>query len=343
MLDATLLRRGGSISVFDLKDVHFSYEGIEALKDFNLTIGEEGSIILGANGSGKSTLLALLDCLLFPQAGSIRFLGQEVAESSFSDKVFSRDFRKRVGFMFQNPDVQLFSATVNDEVAFGPLQLGLDYEDVRERVADTLGMVGIQHLKDRSPHTLSGGEKKKVALASILSVNPQVLLLDEPTGNLDPRTTAWLQDLLCELAREGKIIIMATHDLTLAENVGRHGVVIGEDHRLATQGRIADILSDRALLSEANLIHEHIHSHGGSVHAHGHGHFADHEHEHPDVEYRNVPLEELKSHITECLQHSREMRFLAQSAREKGIMKDIAQMERVLERMAGKGKPRNKK
>jgi len=331
------------MSVFHLEDVHFSYGGIEALKGINLTIRGEGTVILGANGSGKSTLLALLDCLLFPQAGRISFLGQEVPESSFSDRAFSRDFRKRVGFMFQNPDVQLFSATVVDEVAFGPLQLGLDSDEVRGRVADTIEMVGIQHLKDRSPHTLSGGEKKKVALASILSINPQVLLLDEPTGNLDPRTAAWLQDLLCELIQEGKTIIMATHDLTLAENVGRQGVVIGEDHKLAVQGRIDDILSDRLLLSEANLIHEHVHSHGGSVHAHGHGHFRDHEHEHPDVERMNVPLEKLRSHIAECLQHCREMRSLARSARERGIMRDIEQLERVLERMARKGKPRNKK
>lgn len=321
------------MSVFHLEDVHFSYGGIEALKGINLTIGKEGTVILGANGSGKSTLLALLDCLLFPQAGSISFLGQGVAESSFSDRAFSRDFRKRVGFMFQNPDVQLFSATVADEVAFGPLQLGLDSDEVRDRVADTLEMVGIQRLKDRSPHTLSGGEKKKVALASILSVNPQVLLLDEPTGNLDPRTAAWLQDLLCELMREGKTIIMATHDLTLAENVGRQGVVIGEDHRLAAQGRIADILSDRVLLSEANLIHEHVHSHRGSVHAHGHGHFRDHTHDHSPGEKRDAQIANLESHIAECLRHAHEMRTIARLMREQNLIKKVNDLDEMLGRM----------
>ena len=116
----------------------------------------------------------------------------------------SRYFRKKVGFVFQNPDVQLFCSNVYDEVAFGPLQLDLPKEEVKKRVEDVMAMVGITHLKGRSPHTLSGGEKKKVCIASVLSVNPDVLLLDEPTGGLDPRSQLWLIELLAGAGEVGQ-------------------------------------------------------------------------------------------------------------------------------------------
>ncbi len=128
-----------------------------------------------------------------------------------------------MGFVFQNPDVQLFCSTVFDEVAFGPLQLDLSKDEVIKRTEEVMSMVGIAGLRDRSPHTLSGGEKKKVCLASVLSVNPDVLLLDEPTAGLDPRSQLWLIELLQGLTKAGKTIITATHDLDIIEQISSQG------------------------------------------------------------------------------------------------------------------------
>ena len=331
------------MNVFELEEVHFSYDGIDALKDITLSIEEEGLVILGANGSGKSTLLSLLDCLIFPQRGRLKVGGQDIDESSFSDKNFSQCFRSRIGFMFQNPDVQLFCSTVEEEIGFAPLQLGLPHEEIEGRVSDTLKMVGIEHLRDRSPHTLSGGEKKKVALASLLSFSPQVLLLDEPTSNLDPRTSAWLADLLCELAYEGKTIIMATHDLEIAESVSRNAVIIGENHRILAEGKTEEILADRRLLTDANLIHEHVHSHGESSHVHSHGHFRDHVHDHERGIREDALKEKLNSHIADCFSHTHQMRQLAKDIPESKFMPEIERIEKSLGRMAENAQKRMRK
>jgi cobalt/nickel transport system ATP-binding protein len=213
--------------------------------------------LLGANGCGKSTLLKLLDGLLFPAAGGYRAFGQAVTEANLEDEQFSRGFRARVGFVFQNSDAQVFSATVREEVAFGPLQLGLDREAVHARVADVLGLLGIARLADRAPHQLSGGERKRVAIASVLATNPEVLLFDEPTAGLDPRTQAWLLELIDELHRAGKTIVCATHDLHSLAWVADRCVVFSEDHRIVLEGAPAEILGDRARLVELNLLHDH--------------------------------------------------------------------------------------
>src|SRR4029077_2094392 len=142
--------------------------------------------LLGANGSGKSTLLRILDGLIFPSAGEVLFGGVELIEDHFAEDEFAYDFRRRVGLVFQNPDVQLFNPTVFDEVAFGPLQMRWTKNEIRERVAATMDTLEISHLKDRPPHRLSGGEKKRVAIASVLVLDPEVLLLDEPPAALAP-------------------------------------------------------------------------------------------------------------------------------------------------------------
>jgi cobalt/nickel transport system ATP-binding protein len=213
-------------------------------------------VLLGANGSGKSTLLRLLAGLIFPTAGRVRAFGTELAEEKLETDTFRRFFRSRVGFLFQNADVQLFSPTVAEEVAFGPLQLDLSQEEAAGRVADVLAMLGIGGLRDRSPLHLSGGEKKKVALAAMLAVNPAVLLLDEPTAALDPRSRYWFTELAGELAGAGKTFVTATHDLTLAERIATRIVVMGEDHRVVAAGPPAAVLADRELLVGANLLHE---------------------------------------------------------------------------------------
>jgi len=268
--------------VFEVKNVDYSCLGkFPALSGVNLEIrARERISVLGANGSGKSSLLHMLNGLIFPQQGEVRFMGRLLSEDVFRNEEFNSFFRKTVGFVFQNSDIQLFSPTVRDEIAFGPVQLGLSMEEMEERVNDLLDMLNIRNLSDRPPYQLSGGEKKKVAIASILAVNPDVLLLDEPTNGLDPKTQSWLLDLLEELHRVGKTLVTATHDLSIVERISDRTVVLGEDHTVAAARKTREILSDTPLLLNVNLIHEHLHCHNGMVHVHEHGHFSEHEHVH---------------------------------------------------------------
>jgi cobalt/nickel transport system ATP-binding protein len=272
-------------AIFDLRGVSYSYVGkINALKEISLIIsqGEQVSI-MGANGSGKSTLLAIMDALVYPTSGEYRAFGKVVCEEIFdsiNDNEFRSYFRRKVGFVFQNSDVQLFMPTVFEEIAFGPLQLDLPREDVLSRVDDVMEMMDLKRLQDRAPHTLSGGEKKKVCIASVLVNNPDVLLLDEPTAGLDPRTQLWLIELLQDLGRAGKTVITATHDLDIIEQISNRAVVIGEDHVVKVDKKTKAVLGDLDLLLEANLIHKHMHRHGAIVHQHLHAHEKEHTHEH---------------------------------------------------------------
>lgn len=272
-------------AVFDLRNVSYSYVGkINALKDTYLKVkyGEQISII-GTNGSGKSTLLAILNGLIYPTSGEFYAFDNQITEDVFDaikENEFRSYFRTKVGFVFQNSDVQLFSPTVFEEIAFGPLQLGIASDEVKSRVADVMEMMGIAKLKDRTPHTLSGGEKKKVCIASVLVNNPDVLLLDEPTAGLDPRTQLWLVELLEELGRLGKTVITATHDLETVERISNRAIVMGEDHCVKADGKTTEVLDDLTLLLKVNLVHEHMHLHGKTVHEHLHGHGKEHLHEH---------------------------------------------------------------
>ena len=170
--------------------------------------------------------------------------------------------------------------TVFEEIAFGPLQLDLPLDEVKTRAKDVLDMMEIAETKDRSPHTLSGGEKKKVCIASVLANNPDVLLLDEPSAGLDPRTQLWLVELLQELAKAGKTIVTATHDLEIVEMISKRAIVMGEDHRVKMDDDASTVLSDYELLIASNLIHEHMHIHGKLVHEHLHSHEEEHLHLH---------------------------------------------------------------
>lgn len=272
-------------AIFDLRNISYSYLGkIDALKDISLEVHQgEQVCIMGANGSGKSTLLAIIDGLVFPSSGEYSAFGTPVTEGIFDsikDNEFRQYFRRKVGFVFQNSDVQLFSPTVFEEIAFGPLQLDLSKEEVRARVEEVMEMMGIAKLRDRAPHTLSGGEKKKVAIASVLATNPDILLLDEPTAGLDPRTELWLIELLQELGKAGKTIITATHDLDIIEQISTRAVVMGEDHSIRVDRGTKSVLSDLELLLAANLIHKHMHRHGAMAHQHLHSHEKEHSHKH---------------------------------------------------------------
>lgn len=244
-------------TVFDCHDLHYRYvERFTALDGVSLRV-ERGETValLGANGCGKSTLLKLLDGLLFAERGTFTAFGEQVTEDKLEDDQFNHAFRARVGFVFQNSDAQVFSPSVREEVAFGCLQLGLDRATTTARVEDVLAMLDIADLADRAPFQLSGGQKKRVAIASVLVMNPEVLLFDEPTAALDPRTQFWLVELLEQLRAAGKTIVLATHDLDTLPDLADRCVVFSEQHRVVADAPTADILDDRALLLSANLIH----------------------------------------------------------------------------------------
>jgi cobalt/nickel transport system ATP-binding protein len=272
-------------AIFDLLNVSYSYVGkIDALKDVTLRINRAELVsIIGSNGSGKSTLLAILNGLIYPTSGEFYAFDNQINEDVFDaikDNEFRTYFRTKVGFVFQNSDVQLFSPTVYEEIAFGPLQLNVTPEEVKTRVEDVLEMMNIAKLRDRSPHTLSGGEKKKVCIATVLVNNPDVLLLDEPSAGLDPRTQLWLVELLQELGQAGKTVITATHDLEIIDQISKRAIVMGEDHKVKEDGDADKVLNDYELLLGANLIHEHTHFHGKLVHEHTHDHMKGHIHKH---------------------------------------------------------------
>jgi cobalt/nickel transport system ATP-binding protein len=257
-----------------LTDVCQSYRGgVASLTDIDLTIREgEHVALVGANGSGKSTLLKLLDGLVFCSSGTVEVFGALLTEDALEEPAFRREFRSTVGFVFQEADVQLFCASVFDELAFGPLQLGLSKSEVRARVAETARSLRLDKLLDRAPYTLSGGEKKRVAIGGIVTMQPRVLLLDEPTNALDPRSQVWLLELLAEWKASGRTVVFATHDLSAAEESCDRMVVLSEEHRIATDGTPQKVLEQRDLLLKVNLIHEHSHRHGGAEHEHAHEH-----------------------------------------------------------------------
>ena len=269
--------RGAMEDLFIVNALSFSYGGNTALAGVSFSVGAGESIaILGANGSGKSTLLKIMDGLIFPASGSVSFLGERLSEESLQGDFLKR-FRERVSFVFPEPDVQLFCPTVLEELLFGPLQLGLEEAAAIKRAEELLEMLGIEALSKRPPYNLSSGEKKKVAIASVLAINPDVLLMDEPTNGLDPRAQVWLFELLGRLKVLKKTIILATHDLSLAEDLSERIIVLDEAHSLVADGPAERILKDKDLLLRANLIHEHAHRHGHVIHRHSHGPYSTHD------------------------------------------------------------------
>ncbi|WP_457624131.1 energy-coupling factor ABC transporter ATP-binding protein [Persephonella sp.] len=254
--------------MIELKDVSFSYQGRKAVENITFSIQKgEKVVILGINGSGKSTILKIINALLFPQEGTYRYRGEIITPKKMKDREFVRKFRKEVVLLFQNPDTMIFNPTVFDEIAFGLRQLG--EKDIKEKVHYWADKLGIFHLLDRSPFELSGGEKQKVCLAALLSLEPEVLLLDEPTANLDPRSTGWLIDFLYQL---DITVVTTTHNLGIALELGERGLVLSENHRLIYDGNLSEFLKDREKLLEANLIHIHRHRHDDMEHRHYHIH-----------------------------------------------------------------------
>ncbi|MDV3427275.1 MAG: energy-coupling factor ABC transporter ATP-binding protein [Bacillota bacterium] len=259
--------------MIDITDVSYSYSGSNALKNINLHINKGETVaLLGANGSGKSTLLKLINGIISPDSGIYKFNNEEVTYKKLQDTKFSKLFHQKIGFVFQNSDTQLFCADVYDEIAFGPRQMGMDESAVDKRVNDCLTLLNINDFKHRQPYHMSGGEKRKVAIACVLALNPEVLVLDEPMNGLDPRTQRWLVEFLVKLNKAGKTLIISTHNLELVQEISQRAVLFGEDHCIAADLPIDKLLTDIDLLKKVNLVDEYYHRHDGNHHAHYHMH-----------------------------------------------------------------------
>ena len=229
----------------EVRNLHFSYpDGHEALKDISFTIYHGESVgIIGANGAGKSTILMLLMGILFPDSGEVL-----VGDVHLTKKTLPM-IRQRLGLVFQNPDDQLFMTNVYDDVAFGPRNYKLDEEDVNDRVMKALELVGISELKDRAPFKLSGGEKRAASIASVLSMEPDVLIMDEPTSALDPKARRRVIELLNSF-KHTKII--TSHDLDLVLETCKRVIVV-ENGKISADGASTEILTDRNLLDSCGL------------------------------------------------------------------------------------------
>ena len=222
-----------SETIITLEKVCFAYDEQIALRYIDLDIRRGETVVLqGANGCGKSTLLKLLNGLIYPEQGHYFFMGDEINEHTLKDQLFSKGFHQKIGFIFQNPDVQLFCGDVREEIEFGPRQMGLSEEEIARRADDVIELIGIEHLANRAPYHLSGGEKKKVAFACVLSMNPEVLVLDEPLAGLDKSSQDWLTDFLQELQDAGKTLIISTHDDELAHLLGDRIVYMNDRHEI---------------------------------------------------------------------------------------------------------------
>ena len=205
-----------------VNNITFRYEKEESavLENFSLNV-EEGScvIIAGDNGSGKTTLFRILTGLSFPEKGEYVFDGTTITRDYLKDNTNAKRFHKRIGFLFQSPDVMLFNPRVYDEIAFGPRQMGIPDQEIESRVEDCLELFQLLELADKAPYHLSGGQKKRVALAAVMSLNPDVLILDEPYAGLDKTTQEWLTRLLTDLKSNGKTLIVATHSGELLSEI----------------------------------------------------------------------------------------------------------------------------
>ena len=202
--------------IINLSHISYNYEEVSALNDISLEI-YAGELIFftGPNGCGKSTLFKLLNGLIFPTKGEYYFDNKKIDKNTLQDNMFAKNFHKRIGYIFQNPDVQLFNATVYDEIAFGPRQMNLNEEIIHQRINELFIYLNIQHLQDRPPYHLSGGEQKKVALAAILALNPDVLMIDEPLNGLDNKTRQWFKEFLMDFIKANKTILISTHEQEL--------------------------------------------------------------------------------------------------------------------------------
>lgn len=240
--------------MIELKNVCYSYKEADALEYINLKIEKgEAVALIGPNGSGKSTLLKLINGIVFPKKGTYTFEGKEINEKVLSESKFSKLFHKRIGFVFQNSEAQLFCSSVYEEIAFGPRQMGFEEFEVDKRVKDCLKLLAIEALEKRIPYNLSGGEKKRIAIASVLALNPEVLVLDEPMNGLDPKTKRFLRDLIIKLNSAGKTIICSTHDFEYVKDVFKRALVFSQNHTIIRDDEYERVVNDEEFLIDYNI------------------------------------------------------------------------------------------
>lgn len=221
--------------MIELKNICFSYEARPVLRHIDLTIQHGETVILeGPNGCGKSTLIRILNGLEFPEIGTYHLDGVRIDAKSMKEERFAKMVHQKIGYVFQNPDAQLFCSSVEEEIAFAPMQMGLDRERVKERVEYAIALFGLEELRKRPPFYLSTGEKKKTAIAAVLSMNPQVLILDEPLSGLDIESQEWLTDFLIRYKDAGKTMIIATHHPEFAKKMADRTVHMDREHRIAS-------------------------------------------------------------------------------------------------------------
>jgi cobalt/nickel transport system ATP-binding protein len=237
-------------SILECRNVVYSYgDGTKALNGVSISLDEGQKIALvGPNGAGKSTLMLMLNGILRPSAGDVLFHGRTFQYDSAS----LREIRRKVGMVFQNSDDQLFAPTVFQDVAFGPVNLGFPEDKVKLYADYALQYVGLSGYERRPPHHLSGGEKKRVAIAGILAMEPEVLILDEPTSNLDPASSEEIMEMLDELNVGGKTIIISTHDVDLAYRWADE-VILMEDGGVLLRGTGQEVFGDAELIKRARL------------------------------------------------------------------------------------------
>lgn len=241
----------GTPPVLEAEDVTFAYpDGTVALSGLTVRLREGRRIaILGANGSGKSTLFLTLNGILKPAHGRVLLAGEPVRY----DRAGLNALRSRVGLVFQDPDSQLFAASVRQDISFGPINLGLPEAEVRHRVAEAIADTQIEDLADRPTHLLSYGQKKRVAIAGVLAMDPAVIVADEPTAGLDPESTARLVHLLDRLHRAGRTVVISTHDVELAL-AWADEVLLLRAGQVAAAGPPQTVFADAALIASCRLV-----------------------------------------------------------------------------------------
>ncbi|WP_135606045.1 energy-coupling factor ABC transporter ATP-binding protein [Methanococcoides sp. NM1] len=230
-----------------VKGLTYSYpDGTPALEDINITINEgEKIVIIGPNGAGKTTFFLHLNGTLKSQDNRILIKGKDINRMSNSERI------RKVGIVFQDPDDQLFMPTIFDDVAFGPINMGMPEEEVKERVKKALSKVGLEGFEERVPHNLSYGQKKRAALAAVLSMEPEILILDEPTANLDPKSRADFIKVINNLNKEGITTMIAMHDVNALPDLADRVYVLNKG--IIAEGSPMEIFSDWDLLKDNNL------------------------------------------------------------------------------------------
>lgn len=232
------------------ENLSFTYpDGTQALKNINIEIekGEKVAII-GPNGAGKSTLFSHFNGLTEPTSGCVKIEGKAI--SFEKDELLK--VRQKVGIVFQDPNDQLFAPTVKEDIAFGPMNLGLSYDEVEKRVEDALKMVGMENYEDKTPHHLSGGQQKRIAIAGIIAMKPELMILDEPTAGLDPDGVEKVLNIMNQLNEEGMTLIISSHDIDMISKYADKIFVL-YNGEIIESGNKNKIFSDMDLLKKAHL------------------------------------------------------------------------------------------